>query len=53
VKADLVEADGCATKWVAPAARSLEPGRSAVLISGLATGPPAGVGDGLGPFLAA
>jgi len=24
-----------------------------VLISGLATGPPAGVGDGLGPFLAA
>jgi|GEM_PF-5197505 len=24
-----------------------------MLISGLATGPPAGVGDGLGPFLAA
>jgi hypothetical protein len=31
---------------------SLEPRRSAVLISGLATGPPAGVGGGLGPFLA-
>ena len=31
---------------------SLEPKRSAVLISGLATGPPAGVGGGLGPFLA-
>ena len=32
---------------------SLEPRRSAVLISALATGPPAGVGGGLGPFLAA
>ncbi|MGB2610383.1 MAG: hypothetical protein ACXVBB_14980 [Isosphaeraceae bacterium] len=32
---------------------SLEPRRSAVLISGFATGPPAGVGGGLGPFLAA
>jgi len=31
---------------------SLEPRQSAVLISGLATGPPAGVGGGLGPFLA-
>ncbi len=31
---------------------SLERRRSAVLISGLATGPPAGVGGGLGPFLA-
>src|SRR5208283_6060330 len=31
---------------------SLEPRRSAVLISGLATGPPAGLGGGLGPFLA-
>jgi hypothetical protein len=31
---------------------SLEPRRSAVLISALATGPPAGVGGGLGPFLA-
>src|SRR5271165_4184834 len=31
---------------------SLEPRRSAVLISGLATGPPAGVGGRLGPFLA-
>ena len=31
---------------------SLEPRRSAVLISGLATEPPAGVGGGLGPFLA-
>ena len=31
---------------------SLGPRRSAVLISGLATGPPAGVGGGLGPFLA-
>ncbi len=30
-----------------------EPRRSAVLISGLATGPPAGVGGRLGPFLAA
>src|SRR5271165_6743244 len=29
---------------------SLEPRRSAVLISALATGPPAGVGGGLGPF---
>ncbi len=28
-------------------------GRSAVLISAWATGPPAGVGGGLGPFLAA
>src|SRR5271157_2167269 len=36
-----------------PPARSLEPRRSAMLISGLATGPPSGVGDGLGPFLAA
>ena len=32
---------------------SLEPGRAAVLISALATGPPAGVGGRLGPFLAA
>ena len=32
---------------------SLEPRRSAVLISAWATGPPAGVGGGLGPFLAA
>ena len=32
---------------------SLGPRRSAVLISGLATGPPAGVGGGLGPFLGA
>ncbi len=32
---------------------SLEPRRSAVLISALATGPPAGVGGRLGPFLAA
>ena len=31
----------------------LEPRRSAVLVSGLATGPPAGVGGRLGPFLAA
>ncbi len=31
--------------------RSLEPRRSAVLISALATGPPAGVGGELGPFL--
>ncbi|MGZ5950789.1 MAG: hypothetical protein ACXWO1_11710 [Isosphaeraceae bacterium] len=31
---------------------SLEPRRSAVLISALATGPPAGVGGGPGPFLA-
>jgi len=31
---------------------SLERRRSAVLISGLATGPPAGVGGGLGAFLA-
>jgi len=31
---------------------SLERRRSAVLNSGLATGPPAGVGGGLGPFLA-
>ena len=32
---------------------SLEPRRSAVLITALATGPPAGVGGRLGPFLAA
>ncbi len=31
---------------------TLEPRRSAVLISGLTTGPPAGVGGGLGSFLA-
>ena len=31
---------------------SFDPRRSAVLISGLATGPPAGVGGRLGPFLA-
>ena len=36
--------------WLDP---SLEPRRSAVLTSALATGPPAGVGGGLGPFLAA
>ncbi len=36
-----------------PPARALERRRSAVLISGLATGPPAGVGGGLGPFLVA
>jgi len=43
---DLVQADIGATKWVAPVARSLEPRRSAVLISGLATHD-----GGLGPFL--
>src|SRR5208283_2974483 len=48
MKVDLVQADIGVTKWVAPAARSLEPRRSAMLISGLATH-----GDGLGPFLAA
>src|SRR5208282_1833990 len=53
VEVDLVQADIGAAKWVAPAARSLEPRRSAVLISALATGPPAGVGGRLGPFLAA
>jgi len=53
VKVDLVEADVGVTKCVAPAACSLEPRRSAVFISGLATGPPAGVGAGLEPFLAA
>jgi len=53
VKVDLVEADVGATKLAAPPGRSLEPRRSAVLISGLATGPPAGVGGALGPFLVA
>ena len=53
MEVDLVQADIGATKWVAPAARSLEPRRFAVLISDLATGPPAGVGGALGPFLAA
>jgi hypothetical protein len=53
MRADLVEADVGATKCAPPAARSLEPRRSASLISGMATGPPAGVGSGLGPFLAA
>jgi len=44
-----------AGEWNGPARLdpSLERTRSAVLISGLATGPPAGVGYGLGPFLAA
>src|SRR5271157_2515964 len=42
-----------ATVQATPPARSLEPRRSAVLICGLATGPPTGVGGGLGPFLAA
>ena len=40
---------------LAPSGRArllLEPRRSAGLISGLTTGPPAGVGGGLGPFLA-
>ena len=40
VKVDLVEADVGATKWAPPPARSLEPRRSAVLISGWATGAP-------------
>jgi len=53
MKVDLVEADVGATKCPPPPARSLEPRRSAVLISGWATGPPVGVGDGLEPFLAA
>src|SRR5208337_760419 len=40
---------------LAPSGRArllLEPRRSAVLNSGLTTGPPAGLGGGLGPFLA-
>jgi len=53
MREDLVEAHVGATKCAPPPARSLEPRRSAVLISGWATGPPAGVGYGLGPFLAA
>ena len=45
---------GCVAKTHRPARLdpSLERRRSAVLIAGLATGPPAGVVGGLGPFLA-
>ena len=41
------------SRHLARLAPPLEPRRSAVLISALATGPPAGVGGRLGPFLAA